>query len=92
LLAPGLADYHAPGVELNSPSLRALPTPLLGGNSFAPGASGPIRYAVVFHRRADLPDAVGILEHGRVVNEYKIRGVWVARLIERDAPRGEKDR
>jgi hypothetical protein len=37
--------------------------------------------AVVYHRRADLDAAARILREGRVVLEYSMGGVWLARLV-----------
>ena len=84
LLAPSLAPWQGPGIAVTSPSLSRAGVELLGGDTFRPGKRQPNRYAVIYHRRADSEAAGRILAHGRVVGEYSIQGVWLARLVDQD--------
>jgi hypothetical protein len=81
-LVPSLADYQLWGVSISSPALSDARVALVGENAAGPEAVGPHRYAVVYHRRADSDAVDRILAHGRVVDEFTIRGVWLARLVE----------
>lgn len=86
LFAPNLALFQVPAVELSSPSLHEARVALVGWSpSGVEGVDGS-RYAIVYHRRADLADVEWLLNHGRVVAEYGKQGVWLARLIELEAP------
>ncbi len=83
LFAPNLAQYQAPAVEISSPALRTTGVHLIGwGESGLDGSARRCRYAVIYHRRADLAEAASWLERGRVVIESTRQGVWLARLIE----------
>jgi 4-amino-4-deoxy-L-arabinose transferase-like glycosyltransferase len=82
LLAPNLAPFQAPAVEITSPALRKAGVSLIGWDSSNPQAAKNCRYAVIYHRRADLADVERIQGQGRVVMEYENQGVWLARLIE----------
>lgn len=86
LFAPSLAPFQAPAVTITSPALRRAGATLVGWDSSAPRAAEGCRYAVVYHRRADLSEVERILKQGRVVMEYGNQGVWLARLVELSAP------
>ena len=82
LFAPNLAPFQAPAVTITSPALLETGTALVGWDSSAPQAAEGCRYAIVYHRRADLAGAEWILKRGRVVMEFGKQGVWLARLVE----------
>jgi hypothetical protein len=86
LFVPNLAPFQAPAVTISSPALREAGVALVGGDSAAARGAAGCRCAVVYHRRADLADAERILERGRVVMEYEMQGVWLARLVALPAP------
>jgi hypothetical protein len=86
LLVPSLAPYQPAGISITSPALCQAGVALVGEDSARPQTVGRRRYAVVYHRRADSEGATRVLEHGRVVGEYSVEGVWLARLVEEDAP------
>jgi hypothetical protein len=82
LLVPSLANFQLGGISITSPALCRAGVALVGEQR-----SARCRYAVVYHRRADYQDVARVVEHGRVVgDEFKIRGVWLARLVEEEAP------
>ena len=60
---------------------------LVGWDASKPEAAERCRYAVIYHRRADLAGAKWILEQGKVVQEYSQQGVWLARLVRLHPPR-----
>ncbi len=82
VFAPNLAPFQAPAVTITSPALCRSETMLVGRQE----APADCRYAVVYHRRADLDDVTKILRQGRVVAEYGNQGVWLARLVELHTP------
>lgn len=84
LLAPSLAPFQPLAIQIASPALLATRTRLVGYDPSDPQAATGCRYAVVYHRRADLADVERMLKRGRVVMEYEKQGVWLARLVELD--------
>ncbi len=86
LFAPNLAPFQAPAVTISSPSLREAGLSLVGLDFSSLQTAKKCRYAVVYHRRADLSSIECLLEQGRVVSEYEIQGVWLARLLELAPP------
>ena len=88
LFAPNLAPFQAPAVTITSPALQKTGTALVGWDWSAPRAAEGCRYAIVYHRRADLAGAEWILKRGKVVMEFGKQGVWLARLVELQGKRG----
>jgi len=80
LFLPNLAPFQAGGVQLNSPSLQESNITLVGLDEAA--ALSGRRFAIVYHRRADLAQAEQVLQEGALIAEYEIQGVWLARLLE----------
>jgi len=86
LFAPNLAPFQAPAVSISSPSLREAGLALVGFDRSSLQTAKKSQYAVVYHRRADLPSIECLLKQGRVVSEYEMQGVWLARLLELPTP------
>jgi hypothetical protein len=84
--APNLASFQASAVSITSPALCEAGVVLVELDRSAAKAPEYHRYAVVYHRRADMTDVDWISKHGRVVMEYGNQGVWLSRLVELDAP------
>ena len=84
LLAPDLAAFHVPSIAVTSPALREAKVHLIGWPPSDSNSAGKCQFAVIYHRRADLTDPR--LMGGRVVKEYCIQGVWLARLIDLAPP------
>lgn len=85
LFAPNLAPFQAPAVEAFSPALHQGGVRLVGWDPRQPEAAKGCRWAIVYHRRADLAAAEPLLRRGRVVCEYRLQGVWLTRLLALDA-------
>lgn len=81
LFAPSLAPFQTPAVAMSSPALLAAETALIGWDSTQPEEVGNCRYAIVYHRKADLGHPGEPWRNGRVVKGYSLGGVWLARLI-----------
>jgi hypothetical protein len=86
VFSPNLAPFQVSGVEISSPALHAARVALVGWDPSDAKSLKGCRYAIVYHRRADLVDVEWILKHGRVVEDYSNQGVWLAKLIELDTP------
>jgi hypothetical protein len=85
--APDLAEFQTLAIVASSPSLAKAGVRLVSLNrSDAQSSTAEKRYAIVYHRRADPVEVEWILRHGRVVSESSNQGVWLARLVELDAP------
>jgi hypothetical protein len=85
--APNLASFQASAVSITSPALCEAGVVLVELDRPAVSqAPEDHRFAVIYHRRADMTDVDWILKHGRVVMEYGNQGVWLSRLVELDAP------
>jgi hypothetical protein len=82
LFAPNLASFQAPAVTVTSPALQETGAALVGWDPSDAKAAAGCRYAIVYHRRADLAGAEWILKQGKVVMEFQNQGVWLARLVE----------
>jgi len=82
LFGPSLADFQVVGVAVSSPALMEGQVPLVGWNPRRPEPAADCRWAVVYHRRANLAAVDWILAQGRVVGQYGKQGVWLARLVE----------
>lgn len=86
LLAPSLAPFQAPAIQLTSPSLlQALerePLARLVAYGDRPGLDSPApQYAIVYHRRADLSVAGELLERAEPLIESNFRGVWLTKIL-----------
>lgn len=59
-------------------------------NHFPPGPSAqwklPSRWLIVYHRKADLAAVEPLLAEATVAAEYRLRGVWLARLVQLPGP------
>ena len=82
LFVPNLAPFQAWAVEVSSPALHDAHVRVAGWDESKPEEAKSCRYAVIYHRRADLAGAKRLLEGGKVVQEYSQQGVWLARLVE----------
>ncbi len=82
LLVPNLAEFQARAVRVTSPSLTESEVELLGWDPARPERLLQCRLAVVYHRRADLGRAEPWLSKSRTLSEYRIQGVWLARVVE----------
>jgi len=82
LFGPNLAPFQAPAVAMSSAALVAGESRLVGWDAGKPELAAGCRYAVVYHRRADLTPVGWMFADGRVVAEHRRQGAWVARLIE----------
>lgn len=80
--APSLAPYQPAGVTLNSRSLQQSGSMLIGWKLESATTLPRCRYAIVYHRRADMAEVEALLRMGRVVAEYRMQGVWLSRLVE----------
>jgi len=81
-LGPSLAPFQVAGVNLSSPSMMESRAELRGIDFNRPDPTDGCRVAVLYHRRANLESVEPILRGGRVVDEYTMQGVWLARLVE----------
>jgi len=82
LFGPNLAPFQAPAVAMSSAALVAGESRLVGWDAGKPELAAGCRYAVVYHRRADLAAVDRMFADGWVVVEHRKLGVWVTRLIE----------
>jgi hypothetical protein len=86
LFGPDLAPYQGSYVGLLSPSLAPLlekgEASLVGWSREVRSNAGECRYAVVYHRKANLADLPETLVEGQVLAERSVLGVWVARVVE----------
>jgi hypothetical protein len=85
-LAPNLAPFQAVGIQISSPAFHEAKTALVGGDAGNFETLRDCRYAIIYHRRADLAAADPLLKHGREVLRYEKQGVWLVKLVELDAP------
>ena len=81
-----LRTVQARTVEASSPALHDAHVVLVGWDELKPEEAQSCRYAVIYHRRADLAGAMRFLEGGKVVQEYSQQGVWMARLVQFGPP------
>ena len=85
-LAPSLAPFQIEGIRISSPAIhdKTIPLPILGWDPNDQAGYKGFRYAVIYHRRADLAAAEWLLKNGRVVSQYENQGVWLAKLVKLD--------
>jgi len=86
LFGPNLAPFQATAVETSSPALQDARVRLVDRPPSGPEEIGECRYAVFYHRRADLGEVQRLMQAGRVVEEHSRQGVWLARLVEFPTP------
>jgi hypothetical protein len=86
LFGPNLAPFQAPAITVTSPAFRKSDTALVGWDTASPQTAAKCRYAVIYHRRADLADIEWVVQNGKVVDECSLYGVWLTRLIQLDSP------
>jgi len=92
VFAPSLAPFQFQTVNVSSPSLMENEVLLEGWDpSRAELLLAQCRWAVVYHRKADLAPIRRLLKRGRVVVENEKQGVWLARLIELPNPAGGRN-
>lgn len=72
--------HHTGAVRPSAHASNVPPTP--PANAQKP----PIRWLIVYHRKADLAVVEPLLAKGTVVAEYSLRGVWLARLLKLPEP------
>ncbi len=94
LFGPNLAPFQAPAVEFCSPALVEAEVPIVGWDAGRPEQAAACRLAVVYRRRADLAPLEPLMREAEVLAEYRIQGVWLARLVRQRGsaphpPRGE---
>jgi len=82
LFAPNLAQFQYPAVASSSVSLADNEVELVGWDSNRPRDAAGCKYAVFYNRKADLATIPGPMRSGKVVYEYQIQGVWLARVVE----------
>lgn len=90
LLAPHLAPWQAAAVNVSSQALARRETWLVGWDPNDPESTADCRYAVIYHRRANLDVIREALAEGRVVDEDTLWGVWLARVIVLRGPAGDE--
>lgn len=88
LFAPNLAPYQAPAVEISSAALQSRQIHLIGWNAQDPAEAANCRYALLYHRRADLETLDFVLRHGRVIRQSEHGGIWLGRLYKLPEPVG----
>ncbi|MHC4179245.1 MAG: hypothetical protein ACYSWU_17165, partial [Planctomycetota bacterium] len=91
LLAPHLAPWQATAATVSSRALTQRETWLVGWDPNQRESAADCRYAVIYHRRANLDVIWGSFPGSRVVDQYTIQGVWLARLIELPGPFGDRE-
>ncbi|MHB1034649.1 MAG: ArnT family glycosyltransferase [Pirellulales bacterium] len=88
LYGPHLAPWQAAAVESESPALLENRVRLVGWDSSRAADTAGIHYAIVYHRKADLAQVRRVVQDGKMIAEYQLQGVWLARLYEMpSAPR-----
>jgi len=92
IYGPNLAPYQAPMLAASSAALSARQVTATGWDPSRPRLITGCRYAVFYHRRADLDGIPSELLNGRVLREDSVLGVWTARAIEFRDPIGEEPR
>lgn len=85
LFAPNLAPFQAPCTAMSSPSISISGTELIGLDPNKPAEAERCRFAVIYNRRADSPEAFPAISGGKVVAEHRQQGVWLSRLVELNA-------
>lgn len=81
--APQLAPFQAAAAEASLPELGEAGVTLLGWDAGKLPHDRP-RYAIVYHRKAELDSIAPLIAGGRVVSENARQGVWLARLYDLD--------
>ena len=89
LFGPNLAPYQAPAVEAFWPEFLGRNIRLFGWDSARWAEVADCRYALVYHRRADLESLDFVVEAGSVLAENQRQGVWLGRLYELPRPVGK---
>ena len=86
IFAPNLAQFQSPAVANSSVSLADNEVELVVWNSNRPQDVAGSRYAVLYNRKADLAAIPEAMMSGKVVCEYQIQGVWLAKVVELPDP------
>jgi len=90
IFAPSLATFQVSAVEMSEPLLGRTGTRLIGWDAARPELVDHARYAIIYRRRADMTRVRPLTEGSAVVDELRVRGVWLTRLVrlpERPPPR-----
>jgi hypothetical protein len=82
LFAPNLAPFQSPAVANSSASLADNEVELVAWDSNRPADAAGCKYAVFYNRKADLAAIPDALMSGKVIYEYRVQGVWLARVVE----------
>ncbi|NQT15054.1 MAG: glycosyltransferase family 39 protein, partial [Planctomycetes bacterium] len=82
LFAPSLAGFQLIGVGNSSPALMRAQVALVGWDGSWTRPPAPLRYAVLYHRKADLASIPEAVRSANVIAEHQKQGVWLARLVE----------
>ncbi len=81
LFAPNLAPFQSPAVASSSPSLGNKEVDLVGWDPNQPKAAEGCKYAVFYHRKANLAAIPEAMRRGEIVYKYQIQGVWVSTVV-----------
>ena len=81
LFTPNLAPFQAPAASISSPALGQSQSWLVGQDHNTTGDSAACRYAVLYHRRANIASVPEGVIDGDVLAEHIIQGVWISRLV-----------
>ncbi len=83
---PGLAAFQTAGIQVSSPSVLDYEASLVGWEGAWKSPPPDCRYAVFYHRKADLAQIPQAYRDRPTVAEYNIQGVWLARVVELPTP------
>jgi 4-amino-4-deoxy-L-arabinose transferase-like glycosyltransferase len=92
LFGPNLAPFQAPAVARSSPAMVQQGTLLAGWERDWERPPPWARYAVFYHRKAELKGPGAIPPRfwsAEAVVERRVQGVWLARLVELPTARGQ---
>ncbi len=78
--APHLAPFHADAVAISFAGSDDAVLQLQGYDAQKPQLNAECRFALVYHRRADLKSVEPLLEGADVIAEVARQGVWLGRL------------
>jgi len=82
LFGPSLAGFQLVGVGSSSPALIRGEVALVGWDGGWTRPPPNLRYAVLYHRKADLPAIPQEIRSVKAIAEHQKQGVWLARLVE----------
>jgi hypothetical protein len=82
LFGPSLAGFQLVGVGNASPALLRSEVALVGWDGSWTRPPAALRYAVLYHRKADLAGIPEEIRSAEVIAEHQKQGVWLARFVE----------